>query len=250
MSAVLAFSYTIWSAGPVLVGNLHSSGIVMTNSVPMPDGGTVRTGDRIVTTKGSLAFVTSLSLGRLEVRSDSVARLGADRIQLERGAVASDRLPIEAAGYTIRPQTTRPASRPVWFAVAKRDGRLVVAAHRGNILIASATAPPVLVAEGSVAEQEPQPQQQPEQPPAQPQDQQQTPEQTPEQPQEQASDQQQKGGKKKKGAAAAATGGWAIGTLSHAASVALVVGAGAAVAGTAAGVASTRSESSTPSPSQ
>jgi hypothetical protein len=248
MSAVLLFSSSIWSAGPILVGNLHSSGIVMTNFVPMPDGGTVRTGDRIATTKGSLAFLISSSLGRLEVRSDSVARLGADHLQLERGSVASDRLPIQAAGYTIRPQTARPA----WFAVAKRDGRLVVAAHRGNVLIASAAAPPVVVTEGSVAEQEPQPRQQPEQQqPAQTQDQQQPPAQPQDQPQEPASDQQQKSGKKKKGAAAAATGGWVIGSLSHAASVALVVGAGAAVAGTAAGVATTRGgETSNPSPSQ
>ena len=248
MCAVLLFSSSIWSAGPILVGNLHSSGIVMSNSVPMPDGGTVRTGDRIATTKGSLAFLISSSLGRLEVRSESVARLGADRLQLERGSAASDRLPIEAAGYTIRPQTQRPA----WFAVAKRDGRLVVVAHRGNVLIASAAAPPVVVTEGSLAEQQQQPRQHAESPqqPAQPWDQQAS-EQPQEQPQEPASRQQQKGRKKKKGAAAAATGGWAIGSLSHAASVALVVGAGVAVAGTAAGVAAASSgETSSPSPSR
>lgn len=247
MSAFLAHSSTIWSAGPILVGNLHANGIVMTNSVPMPDGGTVRTGDRISTTKGSLALVISPSLGRLEVRSDSAARLGADRVRLERGAVASDRLPIETAGYTVRPQSAKPA----WFAVAKQNGRLVVAAHRGNVLIASAGRPSVVVAEGSVAEQEqpPQSQQQPEQQQAQPQEQQ--PQQAPEQAQEQPPAPQEKG-KKTKGAASAATGGWVIGSLSHAASVAVVAGAAAAVASTAAGVAATRSggETSNPSPSQ
>ncbi len=242
MSAFLAFSSTTWSAGPILVGNLHANGIVMTNSVPMPDGGTVRTGDRISTTRGSLALVISPSLGRLEVRSDSAARLGADRIRLERGAVASDRLPIEAAGFTVRPQSVKPA----WFAVAQRDGRLVVAANRGNVLIASAGQPSVVVTEGSVASQEPQPQHQPEQEPAQPPDQQQPPA---EQSQQPPPDQQQKG-KKKKGAAAAATGGWVIGSLSHAASIAIVAGAAAAVAGTAAGVAVTRGETGNPSPSQ
>ena len=132
-------------------------------------------------------------------------------MQLQRGVVASSDLAIEADGYTIRPQ----AAGRCWFAVAKRDGRLVVAAHRGAVLIASAGAPPVLVAEGSLA------QKQSEDPQAQDQ-------------QGRQKDQQKETPGKE---TAAKTAGWTIGNLSHSASVALVVGLGLGVAAATAGAA-------------
>ena len=221
MSALLVLSSTMWAAGPVLIGRVQTIGLVLTNSIPMPDGGTVRSGDSISTRQNALALITSPTYGRLEVRSDSEARLAADRAKLERGAVASDRLPIEVNGYTVRPQNGNPA----WFAVANRGGRLVVAAHRGSVIIASAGEPPVVVQEGSVAQQE--------------QDQQKNQNQPPE----------QEKGKRKRSAAAAAGGGWTIGSLSHAASVALLVGVGAAVAATAAGFAISLNDEA-PSPSR
>lgn len=221
MAVMLAFSSTVWTASPAFVGNLRSTGVVLTNSVPMPDGGTVRAGDFISTQRAALAIMTSSGFGRLEVRSDSEAQLSSDRLILARGAVASDRLPVEVGSYTIRPQNGNSA----WFAVASRDGRLIVAAHRGSVLIASAAAPPVVVGEGSVAQQD----------------------QASQQDQRQPAEQEK--GKKKKRAAAAASGGWVIGSLSHAASIALVVGVGAAVAGTAAGLAVSLNDEG-PSPSR
>ena len=221
MAVVLVFSSMVWAAGPAFVGNLRSSGVVLTNSIPMPDGGTVRSGDVVTTQSGALAVILSASHGRLEVRANSEARLIGDHLRLERGSVAASRMAVEAGGYTIRAENPTVA----WFAVANRGGRLVVAAHHGNVVIASAGEPPVVVNEGSVAQQE--------QAPANSQPDQDQPEQQ----------------KKKKRAAGAAAGGWTIGSLSHAASVALVVGVGAAVAGTAAGLAVSLNEAG-PSPSR
>ena len=211
MVVMLVFSSTIWAATPEFLGRLHSSGVVLTNAVQIPDGGTVRSGDSISTQPGGLAVITSSSHGRLEVRPDSQARLAADRVQLERGSVAASRLPIEIGGYTVRPETTGSS----WFAVANRDGHLVVAAYRGNVIIASAGAPPVVVNEGSLAQQAGEQEQT-----------QGTPQTDRDQPQ------QEPGNKKKK-----AAGGWTIGSLSHAGSVALLVGLGAAGAAASAGAA-------------
>ena len=234
MAVMLVVSSTAWAAGAVFVGSLHSTGVVLTNAVHMPDGGTVRSGDSISTQPGALAVISSPTYGRLEVRANSEARLNGNRVQLERGAVAASRLPVQVGSYTISPQN--PTS--TWFAVANRDGRLLVAAHKGNVIIASAGAPPVVVEEGSLA-------QQPKQEEAST-----TPQAAPDQPQtDQPATNQQTGKKKKRAAAGAAAGAWTIGGLSHAASIALVVGVGAAVAGTAAGAAVAISDSS-PSPSR
>ena len=222
MTVMLIFSSTVWAAGPAFTGNLRSSGVVLTNAVPAPDGGTVRSGDTVTTRPGALAVVTSATHGRVELRPDSEARFANDRLELTRGAVAATRLPVAVDGFTIQPQD--PATG--WFAVAKRDGRLVVAAHRGNVLIAAAGAPPVVVNEGAVAQQQEQQQQEPQ--PAQ--------------------DELEKDKKKKRRrAAGAATGGWTIGSLGHAASVALVVGVGAGVAAASVGAAVALSDES-PSP--
>ena len=208
MAVLLTFSTTVWAAGPEFSGHIRATGVVLANAVPLPDGGTVRAGDRIATRPASLAVISSKTHGRLEVRSDSQARLGAHRIELDRGAVAATSLPIAVDGFTIQPQNPARA----WYAVAKRDGRLLVAAHRGSLIISAAGAPAVTVAEGAFAERT--------EPPA---------------------DEKDKKDKKKGAAGAATTGGWTIGGLSHAASVALVIGIGAGVAAAAAGAAITLS---------
>ncbi len=210
MAVMLFFSSTTWAAGPAFVGTLRTNGNVLANSSPMPDGGTVRSGDAVKTEPRSLGLITSPVYGRLEVRPDSEARLASDRVRLERGAVASSQLPVEVDKYTISPQNGAPA----WFAVANRDGRLVVAAYQGNVIIAAAGGPPVVVSQGSVAQQDQDQNPQPDQDQAKPKDQH----------------------KRRRRAGAAASGGWTIGSLSHAASVALVVGVGAAAAATAAGL--------------
>ncbi len=210
MAVMLFLSSTVGAAGPAFFGTLRSNGIVLANSAPMPDGGTLRAGDSVETQPRAVALITSPVYGRLEVRPASEARLASDRVRLERGAVASSQLPVEVGRYTIRPQ----GGAPVWFAVANRDGRLLVAAHQGNLIIAAAGEPPVAVNQGSVAQQ----------------DQDQNP--SPDQDQAKPKDHQ----KRRRRAGAAASGGWTIGSLSHAASVALVVGVGAAAAATAAGL--------------
>ncbi len=217
MVVMLVFSTTVWAAGPVFAGNARTSGVVLTNSIQLPDGGTIHGGDSITTGKG-LAVITSASHGRVEVRADSLARFTAGSVELERGVVASSRLTVETAGYTIVPQGTARNGEDAWFAVANRQGRLMVAAHRGTVLIAAAGAPPVVLPEGSYAEQDSTSAQQDAQPPAQ-------------------AEEKDKGRKKKGAAAGAASGGWTIGSLSHAASVALVVGVGAGVAAASVGAA-------------
>ena len=207
--ALLTLSTVLWTAGPGLTGNLRTRGVVVANSVPQPDGVTVRSGDTIATGPNSLAVIISATHGRIEVRADSEARLDSDSVELARGAVASSLLPVTANRFTVRPQ----ASDRAWYAVARRDGRLLVAAHRGSVLIAAAGVAPVLVPEGSYATEDDEPAAAP--PP--------------------------KSKKKKRrtrsAAGAASAGGWTIGGLGHATSVALVVGLSAGVVASTAGVA-------------
>jgi hypothetical protein len=246
MAVIFSLSSVAWAAGPEFTGSLRSTGVVLANAIVMPDGGTVRSGDTISTRPGALAVITAPSHGRLEIRPASEARLAGDRIRLEHGAVASSQMAVEVAGYIIRPESAAPA----WFAVAKQDGRLLVAAHRGNVIIASAGRPPVVVEQGSLAQKQ------------QEKDQRNPPEQTPaakgseqEQPAPEQNTQPKKSPRRRKGAAGAAVGGWTIGGLSHGASIAVVAGVTAAVAGTVAGVAVAASDSGGisgqgPSPSQ
>lgn len=218
--ALLTFSTVLWPAGPGLTGNLRTRGVVVANSVPQPDGATVRSGDTIATGSNSLAIITSATHGRIEVRADTEVRLGTDDIELARGAVASSLLPITADRFTVRPQ----GSDRAWYAVARRDGRLLVAAHRGNVLIAAAGAPPILVPEGNYATEDDEP--------------------------AVASPDKNKNKKKKRrtraAAGAASAGGWTIGGLGHAASVTLVVGVSAGVVATTAGVALLNDSSPSP----
>ena len=211
----------VWSsaagaAGPGWVGNLRSTGIVLANAVPMPDGATVRSGDRIACGPDSVAFITSPGQGRVELRSDSAALLARDHVQLERGIVASSRLPITVSGYTIRPVDPDQA----WYTVASRQGHLFVAAHQGNVLISAAGAAPVLLAQGNQAER----------PAADP-----PPANDPWPDQEASAPQPAPPRRRHRRAGAvavsgASTGGWTIAGLGHAASLALLIGAGGAVA--------------------
>ncbi len=216
--ALVVFSTVLWPAGPFLTGNLRTRGVVVANAVPQPDGATVRSGDTIATGSGSLAIITSATHGRVEIRADSEARLGTDAIELARGAVASSLLPVTADRFTVRPQ----ASDRAWYAVARRDGRLLVAAHRGNVLIAAAGVPPVLVPEGSYATED-------DEPAAVPPDQ-----------------HKKKKRRTRAAAGAASAGGWTIGGLGHAASIALVAGLSAGVVGATAGVALLNDSSPSP----
>jgi len=225
LAVTLTFSTTVWTAEPVIIGNLRVFGVVLINSTPTSDGATPRSGDTITTGAGR-GIILSPVLGRIEVRSDTEVRLEAGRVELARGAVAASRLPVAVRGFTIQPQNGTGA----WYAVARRDGRVVVAAHRGKVLITSLGVPPVVVAEGCYADRE---DSQPTSPDTNP-----------------PTESKQKKGMKRparSSARAATAGGWAVGGLSHAASVALVVGVGAGVAAVTAGAAVTLNESG-PSP--
>jgi hypothetical protein len=233
MAVVLMWSSTAGAAGPGWVGSLRSTGIVLANAVPMPDGSTVRSGDRIACGPDSVAFITSPGQGRVELRSDSAALLAPDHVQLERGIVAASRLPITVSGYTIRPVDPDHA----WYTVASRQGQLLVAAHQGNVLISSAAgAAPILLAQGSQAERpaagqpptnDPWPDQEAQAPLPAP---------------------QRRRHRRAGAVAGASTGGWTIAGFGHAASVALLIGAGAAVAVVSVGAAVALSDQ-TPSPS-
>ena len=59
MAVMLFLSSTMWAAGPAFVGTLRTTGSVLANSAPMPDGGTVRSGDSIETHSRALALITS-----------------------------------------------------------------------------------------------------------------------------------------------------------------------------------------------
>jgi len=68
MTLMLVFSSTVWAAEPMFTGSLRSSGPVLSNSVPIPDSGTVLSGDRLETGPIALAVISSPSYGRLELR--------------------------------------------------------------------------------------------------------------------------------------------------------------------------------------
>ena len=232
MAVLLIWSSTAGAAGPGLVGSLRSTGIVLANAVPMPDGSTVRSGDRIACGPDSVALITSPGQGRVEVRSDSAALLARDYVQLERGVVASSRLPITVSGYTIRPADSDHA----WYTVASRRGQIFITAHQGNVLISSAAGvAPLLLAQGTQAER-PAASQPPTNDPAPDQE-------------TRPTDPHPRRSRRAGAVAGASTGGWTIAGLSHAASLALVVGAGAAVAAVSVGAAVALNDQ-TPSTSQ
>ncbi len=216
-----------------VVGVLRATGVVITNSIPMPDGGTICVGDFIRTAPGAFAVIASPS-GRVEIRENSEAQLSGGGVKLLRGAAASALVPIDVGGYTVRLRNAAGG----WFAVSNRNGRIIVAAHRGDLLIASAHGPQVVVPEGSVAEQEQDHRQDSQQPPE---------EHDPVLGPNERSAARRKTHRKGAAAAGGAGGGWTIGSLSHAASVAALAGVGAA--GAIAGAAVALSESG-PSPDQ
>jgi hypothetical protein len=199
-------------AGALAPAHVSTVGTVRTNSSLLPSGSTIYSGDMIATGEDGLAVVTSRDMGRLEVRPASRVEFGANEVILRDGAVAADKSIVGMRGYTIQPRSPELANN--WFAVASRNGRTVVAAHRGDVLIARAGAAPLLVPAGSYA--------------AFP----------GEAPSDEDDDDEKKGGVKDTSAKAPASESWTIGSLSHKGSVILVTTIGAAAAtGTALGFA-------------
>ncbi len=241
-SMIFLFGATASAGGPA-EATLSSSGPVWTNSTVLPSGGAVHEGDRIRTGEDGLAMITSRS-GRVEIRPGSVITWKGDGVVLESGSAASDGGAIRWSETTVRPDT----AEETWFVVARNGGRSQVAAYRGNVTIGAPGAAPLLLPAGSYAVA------------------------GAEQGAGESSgsdadagarvDEETGDSKKKKkrpgaagrGAAAAggaggkAAGGWTIGSLGHAASVALAAGIGAAATG--ATIAAVTLTESSPSPSE
>ena len=214
------------SAGGPAAATLSSSGPVWTNSTALPSGGAVHAGDRIRTGDEGLAVITSRA-GRVEIRPGSVVTWKGDGVVLESGSAASDGGAIRLSEITVRPETAAEA----WFVVARNGGRPHVAAYRGNVTIVAPGLAPLLVPAGSYAVAG---------------GDQGTGDSTKKDPDAGArTDEKTKKHEKDKkrpagagrGAAAAggvagkAAGGWTIGSLSHADSIALAAGVGAAATG-------------------
>ena len=208
----LFLSAGLCAAGPPGYARMSTVGTVWTNSVALPSGTTVHPGDRIATGRNAVAVVSSSATGRVEVRQNSDVTLADRYVALHEGVVLSEKVAVTLADYKVKPKDSQ--GNP-WFAVASRRGRVLIAAYRGDVLIAKAGLAPVLVPAGSYAVPAPGPE-----------------------PRKKAKSKERtcEGSGRTRGAVAAGglppktKEGWTIGSLSHGASVALVAGIGAGAA--------------------
>ena len=182
------------------VGTVTSTGAVTVSGESLPAKGVPSwpavLGDEIITEKGGAAVLSSAA-ARVEIRENSEVRLGEDHVRLKSGSVGADNYAVRFGNYTARAKD--PQAGPSWFAVADRDGKQLVAAHRGDVIIRGEHTPSILVPAGSYALPPPRRE-------------------------ENDKDRDRGGG----AATAGSSGGWTIGSLSHGQSVALVLGLGAA----------------------
>ena len=212
---MMSLTAAAWADEPSHTANLITSGTVWTNAVALPSGSTVRSGDRIKTHTAATAVISSPATGRVEVRGGSDVTFAGDEITLHDGVIATGGLPVQLGDVRIQAKNPSPRALVV---VVNRDGKQLIAAHRGAALITQAGLAPVLVPAGSYA----------------------TPTDSAGGAGQAASkdDDDDDSGAVPAGKGRAAQEGWTIGSMSHASSVGLVVGLGAAaVGGTVAGVA-------------
>ena len=245
--------------------SLSTAGNVWTNAVLLPSGTTVHDGDRSETDRGASAILWSRTMGRIEIRSGSDVTLGADHLRLHKGAVAGSAVSVLLGSYTIGRnvdeshsgegdssegdigEPTGETSADSWFVVSDRGGKQLVAAHRGDVRIERAGMAPVLVPGGSYAVPASEPDKMggatktgmPKTG---------TMKKRTAKRQAASLDHKVRGAAAAGGAAGKAAGGFSIGSLSHAASVALMAGAGAAAVGGT--VAAVTLNDPSPSPSQ
>lgn len=150
--ARLALFLSLALASPCLagqpMGGLDVYGAVWTNQTALPTGSNVYDGDQIRTDSDALAILAAPAVGRVELRADSSARFTAGGVALDRGVAASSRFPVLLGDVEIAPKVPQSDN---WFVVSERDGQRVVSAYRGDLLIASAGAAPLLVPAGSYA---------------------------------------------------------------------------------------------------
>ncbi len=232
---MLRFSstFSIWIAATMVIaqaaaplGSIRASGEVEVSGTRLMTAGVPSwpavVGDVVTTEAGGVATVSSPSMGRVEIRQNTRVRLEGGHVELEQGAVGSNRSAVRLGAVRVEARDRDASSN--WFVVANREGRRLIAAHRGDVWIRGAGVAPLLLPAGSYAV------------PAAPQG------------SESTQDSEKKDRRKKGGAATAgAAAGWTIGSLSHAASIAIVAGVGAG-AGAAAGAAVGFTGSSDPAP--
>lgn len=215
----LLLSTAVWAGEPA---SLNTAGTVWTNKVLLPSGTTLHQGDRVVTDRASAAVIASRSTGRVEVRESSSVSLGEGQVTLHQGVVSTAKAAVQFGDVHVKPRDAAGAL----VVVAKRNEQILIAAHRGDALISQPGAAPLLLPAGSYAV------------PAG---------QTPATGSEEAANSPSDDDDDDGGVAAPADG-WTIGSLSHAKSVAVVAGIGAAaVGGAVAGFALTEDS---PSPSR
>ncbi len=211
-------TFSIWIAATMVVaqaasplGSVQASGEVAVSGTRLSTVGVpswpVVVGDRVVTEADGIATVSSPLIGRVEIRRSSSVRLADGHVELEQGAVGSQGLAVRFGEVTVEARDRDASSN--WFVVANRPGQQLIAAHRGDVWIRSAGVAPLLLPAGSYAV------------PASP----------PDSGKGQGDAEKDKKSRRKGGAATAgAAAGWTIGSLSHAASIAVIAGAGAAAA--------------------
>lgn len=136
-------------AQPPAVRHLSTTGTVWINATALPSGSSVYDGDTVATADNGFALLNSPEEGRLEIRPDTLVSVAAREVALKGGVVASGGLPVRLGPDVVQPAGEN-ESRP-WFVVADRDGRQLVAAYRGSVLIDRAGEDPVVVPEGYYA---------------------------------------------------------------------------------------------------
>lgn len=211
------------------LGGVTVSGDVWTNKAALPSGSSVYAGDEIRTAPDAFAILESPSTGRLELRGDTQAKVNDGAVALDRGVVASQKLAVEIGDLEIE---ARDPQADNWFVVENKDGRRLIAAYRGDVVIRGGSAGSLVVPAGSYAMAAAAA------PPS------------PRNSADKDKDEQDSKNKKKKraggAAGAGAATGWAIGSLGHAASVAVVTGATAAALGGAVAAGAFREDSASP----
>ena len=212
--------------GASALGGVTVSGDVWTNQAALPSGSSVYAGDEIRTAPDAFAIVESPATGRVELRGGTQAKVQDGAVALDRGVVASEKLAVQVDDFEI---AARDPQADNWFVVENKDGRRLIAAYRGDVVIRGGSAGSLVVPAGSyamAAAAAPAPRKSAEK-----------------------DDDEKKGKNQKRAGGAAGAGastGWALGSLSHAASVAVVTGATAAALGGAVAAGTFREDSVSP----
>ncbi len=129
------------------LGGLTVSGKVWTNQVALPSGSSVYAGDRIQTGTGGMALLGT-GMHRVEIRPESTVTLRGDSLDLHSGAVGSSGTDVVLGDTAISPDG---ASHDSWFVVSETDGRVLVAAYRGDAVIRDRDGRRTVVPAGSFA---------------------------------------------------------------------------------------------------